>query len=81
MRAVSSRIVAASTSKVRPPRSVGPLATPPHGEIGFARQKEHARENMSGDYLHALAGTYGIDVEPELAAIMPTDAGADEQQD
>lgn len=31
-----------------------------------------------GMHLHALAVAYGIDVEPELAAIMPTDAGADE---
>lgn len=34
-----------------------------------------------GMHLHALAVAYGIDVEPELAAIMPTDAGADEQQE
>lgn len=34
-----------------------------------------------GMHLASLAVAYGIDVEPELAAIMPTDAGEDEQQD
>jgi hypothetical protein len=32
-----------------------------------------------GTHLASLAVAYGIDVEPEFAAIMPTDAGADEQ--
>jgi hypothetical protein len=34
-----------------------------------------------GMHLHALAVIYGIDVDPELAAIMPTDAGKDEMQE
>jgi len=36
---------------------------------------------LFGMHLAALALAYGIDVEPELAAIMPTDAGANEQQE